>query len=84
LGRDLSASGVRFTAPAFVPRNTRLVALLSLPGQSQPIRTIAQVVWVQRRPSLEAYDYGIRFVEVTPQDQRTLADYIDRGVFIRG
>ena len=84
LGRDLSVGGARVTAPHFLPQGTRLVVLLSLPGVSHPIRTIARVAWVARRRAMEAYDCGVRFIEVTSEDRRTLADYVERGMFIRG
>ena len=80
LSKDLSAGGVRMTVSGFLPKETRLVLLLSLPACLKPVRTIAQVVWVQKKPLAEGYDCGIRFLEITPEDRELIADAVERGV----
>jgi c-di-GMP-binding flagellar brake protein YcgR len=80
LSKDLSAGGIRVTVTGFLPKEARLVLLLSLPAYLKPIRTIAQVVWVQKKPLAEICDCGIRFLEVNPQDRELIADTVERGI----
>ena len=80
LSKDLSAGGIRMTVSGFLPKETRLVLLLSLPACLKPVRTIVQVVWVQKKPLAEIYDCGVRFLEITPEDRELIADAVERGV----
>ena len=83
LSRDLSASGIRMTAPSFLPVEARLVLLLSLPHLLKPIRTIARVVWVQEQPFTETYDCGMQFLELAPEDRTAIAQYVERETSAR-
>ncbi len=80
LSQDVSASGARISSSSFLPKEARLVLLLSLPGTLKPIRAIGRVVWMQQQRLSEGYDGGIQFVEITPEDQGIIASTIERGV----
>lgn len=82
LSRDMSAGGIRITAPQFLPKDARLVMTLSLPTAQRFIRTIAQVMWVQRERFAENYHYGIRFIEVVPEDRDLIHDFVERGILL--
>lgn len=79
LSKDLSASGIRVTLAESLPVESRLVLLLSLPHLLKPIRTIARVVWTQEQRFTEAYDCGLQFLEMTPEDREAIAGYVGKG-----
>lgn len=83
LSKDLSASGVRLTTFTFLPKDTRLVLLLSLPGFLKPTRIIARVVWMQRQRFTDAYDCGVQFLEIATEDRNRIADVVERGIVAR-
>lgn len=82
LSRDLSAGGLRISSGRFIPKDARLVILLSLPDSLRQIRAICRVVW-QRDPSFgDGYEYGLQFVELTPEDRDCIAGFVERGVLV--
>ncbi len=83
LSKDLSAGGARITVANFIAKQAKLVLLLSLPTLFKPIRAIAQVVWVQKKPLAESYDCGLQFLEVAPEDRGLIADAVERGMVHR-
>ncbi|MBI3332533.1 MAG: PilZ domain-containing protein [Candidatus Omnitrophica bacterium] len=80
LSRDLSGGGVSVSAHAFVPKEARLVLLLSLPDSLKPIRVIGRVAWMRQRRFSEGYDLGIQFIEALSQDQERIADCAERAL----
>ncbi|MBI3318458.1 MAG: PilZ domain-containing protein [Candidatus Omnitrophica bacterium] len=83
LTQDLSASGVRLTSSAFLPKEERLVLLLHLPGVLKAVRMIGRVAWLRRHRFAESYDCGLQFIEITPEDKGLIAGVVERGVFTR-
>lgn len=80
LSENLSASGVRMKGFTFLPKETRLVLLLSLPGQLRPIRLIGRVAWIKRQRFVEGYECGVQFLEIQSQDRETIADTVEQGI----
>lgn len=80
---DLSADGVRMKATSFLPRDARLVMLISLPKLLKPVRMIVRVVWMQQQRFSGGCDCGFQFVEIIPKDRETIATYVERGVVAR-
>lgn len=80
LSRDMSAGGVRLVSSKFVPKDSRVVLVLTLPGELRPMRMISRVAWVKEQSALgESYDCGLEFVEINREDQEILAGYVERG-----
>lgn len=77
---NLSVRGLRLLAPKFLPKDARLVALLSLPGVTpKPMRMICRVIWVRGKPFSERpCECGVEFIGITPEDRELLAGYIDK------
>ncbi len=76
LSKDLSAGGVRLTSPTFLPKEARLVVVLSLPNARQ-VRAIGRVAWVKGQSLSETYDSGIQFIEIESEDQRMIKEYVE-------
>ena len=82
LSQNLSAGGVRLTTSRFLARDSRHVVLFTPPGAGRQIRAVARVSWVQERPFGDFCDCGLEFVEITPEDQGTLAGLAERGAVV--
>ncbi len=80
VSKDLSAGGLRVTASRALPKEARLVVLLSLPDSLRQVRAISRVIWQSQLPRGTAYEYGLQFIEITAEDQNAIADYVERGV----
>lgn len=68
------------TTWAFLPKDSRLVMTLSLPGLSGSVRAISRVAWMQKDRSSDRYDCGVDFIEISPADQGAIAGHVERGV----
>ena len=80
LSKDLSIGGVSLATRLFLPKDLRLVVLLSLPGLPKAIRTIGRVAWASDQKFSDHFDCGIQFIEMIPEDRSTIASYVERGV----
>ena len=79
--RDVSAGGVRLIGSKFVPEDSRVVLVLTIPGELRPMRMISRVAWVKEQSALgESYDCGLEFIEINPGDQEIVAGYVERGI----
>ncbi|MBI4313780.1 MAG: PilZ domain-containing protein [Candidatus Omnitrophica bacterium] len=78
--RDVSAGGVGFRTPRRLESDSRLILQLSIPGLSGIVRAIAQVVWAARQPQGDEYEVGAQFVQISPEDRSSVAEYVERGV----
>lgn len=77
---DLSAGGVSLSTTKFLPQDSRVLLLLSLPDLPSPMRIISRVAWLRPDPGEESYNYGLQFTVIASSDQDALAGYIERGV----
>ena len=78
LTHDLSAGGIRFQSVEWLAAQHRLLVQLRLPGASEPIRTIAQVVWTRKQSHGDHYEVGARFIEMTAYDREAVAGFVER------
>jgi c-di-GMP-binding flagellar brake protein YcgR len=78
--KNLSAQGMCMAGAPLLSPEARLVLLLSLPKLLKPLRMIAKVTWMREQPQSERFDYGLQFIEISSQDQDTIAGYVERGV----
>ena len=62
VGKNISNSGIGFISNEFIPKNSHLVFELRSPWQSEPIQTLAEVVWVSNQPFSERFEVGAKFL----------------------
>lgn len=79
LSRDLSAGGIRLTTSRFLARDSRLVLLFAPSGAGRQVRAVARVSWIRERPVGDFCDCGLEFVEISAEDQETIAGLVERG-----
>ena len=79
LSKDLSSSGLCMTSDVFLPKDSRLILLVSLPGILRPVRLVCRVTWTQRQRFADGYECGVEFVEMTPEDRQEIIHYVQRS-----
>ena len=81
--RDVSAGGACLVTDTPLPPETQVQVAIQLPDQP-PVNAIAEPVWTttsdvtgktQHRRVIET---GVRFTEISPQDQHSLMEYVAR------
>jgi c-di-GMP-binding flagellar brake protein YcgR len=79
--KNISAGGICLVVPEKVNIDTLLKLKLSLSGEAMFIIVKGKVVWVEEfsvthTSDYKAYDCGIEFVDVGPQDQKNISRYL--------
>lgn len=80
LAQDVSTGGLRMNSNRFLPKDGRVLLLLSLPGQESPMRVISRVAWTRSGPLGETHDTGLEFIGMDSRDRDAVAGYVERGV----
>jgi c-di-GMP-binding flagellar brake protein YcgR len=86
LTRDFGVGGACLLVDKPLVPGAPLQVALTLPGREQPVNTIAEVVWsvevelTGRTGQRRTAEVGIRTVEIAPQDQEALAQFITGGL----
>lgn len=62
IAKDISKSGIGFVSNEFFPKYSHLVFEIRLPWQSEPIQTLAEIVWVSNQPHIERFNVGAKFL----------------------
>ena len=81
LSKNLSSGGLRIALPTFLPKDTRLVLIFSLPNSLKQIRAIGRVVWLEEHAFSDAYDSGIQFIEMEDQDNKMISEFVEQHLF---
>ena len=72
---DLNAGGLQFAGELSVELRTRLELRLQLPSRTKPYQFQGEVVWA--RPAHSSLtEYGVQFVDVTPDQQFEIDDLV--------
>lgn len=71
---DINAGGFRFAGSHPITPGTRLHAQLRLPNRPEPYRLNGEVVWL--RPSHGVTEYGVAFVDVSPEQQADIDELV--------
>lgn len=75
---DISGSGVGISTVENIPLGSVLKLDLTLPSEKKPIKTNAEVVWVE--PAKRQYRIGLRFSKMSDVDREKLEAYIHSRV----
>jgi len=67
LGKDISYSGIGFISNEFIPKKSHLMFEMHSPWRTEPIQTLAEVVWISKQPCSERFEIGARFLTSLPQ-----------------
>jgi c-di-GMP-binding flagellar brake protein YcgR len=73
---DFSASGLRFVGSQPLEPDSRVELEIALPMQDEPYSFMGRVAWEQSQEE-GSYEYGVEFVDVTP-DQQVVVDELAR------
>ena len=78
LTKDLSLGGVRCISPTVCPVSTEVGLELILATGDEPLALRGKTAWFRTIPESDQFDFGIVFVELSPQNKRRLSVYIER------
>ena len=74
--KNISESGVRFSADKFIPLSAHLVLEINLPHTVQAVKTIAKVAWIKKLPAGKYYDIGNHFLAMSDRDEKFIASFV--------
>ncbi|MFH1784250.1 MAG: PilZ domain-containing protein [bacterium] len=80
LSKDIGENGIRFTTNKFIPVFSRVLMDISLSSNSEPVRALAEVVWVSKLPHMDMYSIGSRFVGVSGQQKKAISEHMEREI----
>ena len=78
LTKDLSEGGFRCLNSTLCPISTELGVDLVLSTGNEQLSLRGKAVWFRTIPESEQFDFGIAFVELSPETKRRLSAYLDR------
>ena len=76
LTKDISGVGIKFATKNSIPERVILEIDISLPGHKGTIKTLGRVLWVSRCESMDDYEIGCEFLEMSEEDRSNLMEYI--------
>ncbi len=59
--KDLSNSGIGFISNEFIPKHSKFIFEIRSPWRTEPIQTLAEIVWVSSQPYSEKFNIGAKF-----------------------
>ena len=74
--RNISGGGLSFVAKEMFRAGDLLEIDVQIPHLSEPVRTVAEVVWVTSHPDKQSHAVGVRFRDVEPGDLRAILEYV--------
>ena len=74
--KDLSVSGARIQANAFLPVDTLLMIEMTLKTLQQKITALGKVKWIKSLFGGDSFEAGVEFVNIPSDTTNKLADYI--------
>jgi len=80
LTKDISEGGIRFTSSKFLSLANRLVITINIPTSARQIKAIAKIAWIKKLPSGEQYEIGNQFLEMSKEDKKEIAKYVQTVV----
>lgn len=75
--RDLSQKGIKILTEKFYPPGTKFLLKLNLKEINKILELMAQSKWASNIQFSNRYQNGLCFDDLTPQQKRTLEEYIN-------
>ncbi len=77
LTKDISVGGFRCLNSILCPISTELGVDLALSTGNEQLSLRGKAVWFRTIPESEQFDFGIAFVDLSPETKRRLSAYLD-------
>ena len=80
--KNISTGGICLVLDEALSVGARLQIEMRLPNLQQPVRFTAEVAWsesyevIGQAEHRRAVEVGVRFIDITPADQRAIAQYV--------
>jgi len=79
---NISGAGIYIKCKKTYPIKTKLYLLVKLPEVSEPLKLVGMVVWNADK-QIQPHEYpgmGIRFTDISSDEQRQVLDFIDKNI----
>lgn len=76
ISKDISSSGARIQANAFLPVDTILKIQLTLKNPPRMVTALGKVRWIRSLYGDETYEAGMEFVDTPSETIKLLADHV--------
>jgi len=80
LSKDISEGGLQLSSFYFYPVNSRILMEVYLSGDSEPVKTVGKVVWVEQLPYQDRYKVGIEFSDLDEEGRGHLRQVISKSL----
>jgi c-di-GMP-binding flagellar brake protein YcgR len=77
LSQDLSEGGMQISSFYFYPVHSRMLMELYLSMDSEPVKTMGKIVWIEQLPYQDMYKVGIEFSDLNDKGHDSLKELID-------
>ncbi len=74
---DVSMGGIKISNDEFLPKDTQLKIILSIPSSKDTIEVMAKVVWTKRVAPPSSFETGIEFSHFVTDNSASLNNYIE-------
>lgn len=76
--KDVSAGGVRFWSPVYLPEGTLLRVSVWMPFLEKPLEALARVVRVRTARTPDSFYLSVRFIEIDQTSQQQINSFIEK------
>lgn len=73
---DIGELGICVSAPESFPIGSKLLLMVHLPHQTQPVPVIAKVNWTRRIHTEPDFKVGCEFVAITEEDRKRILEFV--------
>ena len=80
--KDISQGGIRFMVHEFIPKNSQMKVRLTLSRTSFTFEAIVQAIWISEMPYGQAYEVGVKFIDIPVPAANYLINYIKASLRI--
>lgn len=79
--RNISGGGIFIRTPQPQPLNQKVLLRFTLPGVSRRLEVHGIVVWANAASTRSSFPsgMGVKFVDVKPEDQQVISDFVNQG-----
>ena len=74
--QDISSGGMFIVTPAELPDGENVEVVISTPSTWEPLTLRATVAWRRAATDIEPAGIGLRFVDLSSDEQIALADFV--------
>lgn len=80
LTEDISGGGVRLLADDFLAPQTKLLLSFSVGESISQVRTVARIIWINKKAYYDKYALGVEFIEIPEEQRRQIITFVRQNL----